>query len=389
KAGASRFDMLNPIPARFRDTGPQAIDDQLWTWTCRRPTGEWVFLKAAEREAGIEIRRGTTVQSLIAGAPGRSGVPHVAGVRTADGEEIRAELVIDATGRGSRAPDWLSALGADVPSDQAMDSNFTYLTRFFSGVMPERKAPPITEMGSISILTLPADRGTWSVTIFVSSRDSELRALRDTNVWTKVLRACPLHAHWLDGEPISELLTMSGVVDRCRRFSNGDGPFVTGFAAIADAWVCTNPSAGRGMTVGMLHARQLRDSVRRFADDPCQLVRDFDERTECDIKPWYDAQIAVDRMRFSAMEASRAGRAPPVPADQLTRDLMLLHAAMLADGELFRLGLEYIATLSTAQEIMDRPGVRERMKIALDEMSRDGRPAMPGPSREQLLALVA
>ncbi|HET8750621.1 MAG TPA: hypothetical protein VFM42_07755, partial [Sphingomicrobium sp.] len=47
KAGASRFDMLNPIPARFRDTGPQAIDDQLWTWTCRRPTGEWVFLKAA------------------------------------------------------------------------------------------------------------------------------------------------------------------------------------------------------------------------------------------------------------------------------------------------------------------------------------------------------
>jgi 2-polyprenyl-6-methoxyphenol hydroxylase-like FAD-dependent oxidoreductase len=91
---------------------------------------------------------------------------------------------------------------------------------------------------------------------------------------------------------------MSGVVDRYRRFVVEGVPAATGFAAVADAAACTNPSAGRGLTVGLLHARCLRDALRTAGDDPRALVEQFDRTTESEIAPWYHAQVAVDRARW-------------------------------------------------------------------------------------------
>ena len=48
RAGASRFDLLHPLPPPFTDRSARAIDDQLWTHTARRPAGEWVFAHAAQ-----------------------------------------------------------------------------------------------------------------------------------------------------------------------------------------------------------------------------------------------------------------------------------------------------------------------------------------------------
>jgi 2-polyprenyl-6-methoxyphenol hydroxylase-like FAD-dependent oxidoreductase len=36
-------------------------------------------------------------------------------------------------------------------------------------------------------------------------------------------------------------------------------PVITGLAALGDAWACTNPSLGRGASIGLLHACALRD----------------------------------------------------------------------------------------------------------------------------------
>ena len=59
RAGAARFDLVNPLPPFFTDRAPRPIDDKLWTLTARRPVGEWVFANAAaEREPRVTIRRG-------------------------------------------------------------------------------------------------------------------------------------------------------------------------------------------------------------------------------------------------------------------------------------------------------------------------------------------
>jgi len=388
-AGAARFDMVYPMPSWLRDSGPQPIDDKLWSHAIRRPTGEWVFLHSVLQEANIRWRQGISVTGLTTGTPVHVGIPHVTGVRTSDGDEIKADLVIDSSGRGSRGSSWLTDIDAHAPQESAVAGHFTYVTRYFEGPDPERLAPVLSELGSLSILCLPGERRTWSTTLFVSSNDPLARLLRRESAYMRVVRAHPLHAHWVEGTPISDVLVMGGVVDRCRRLATDDGPVVTGFVAIADAWACSNPSAGRGMTVGMLHAQRLRDVLRRFPDDPWNLVKEFDEITERDLRPWYDAQVASDGLRFAAMEAARTGQRPPTPSDPLTRDIALLRTGMLANGDLFRLGLEYLGTLASAQDIMNRPGVRARMQESVAQFANDPPPAMPAPSREQLLELAS
>ncbi len=258
------------------------------------------------------------------------------------GDELRSDLVVDATGRQSRGPQWLAAIGARPPYEEQEDCGFTYYTRFFHGVQPQRVMGALTPLGSISLLTLPGDNNTWSVTIFVATGDQPLKKLRHDEQWMNAIRACPLHAHWLDGQPMSPVLAMSGIADRYRRFVVDGAPVATGFVAVADAWACTNPSAGRGLTVGFLQALRLRDAVGTHGDDPRALVEDFDRRTEADITPRYHAQIAVDRARFGEMVALREGREPTPPANELARRIGGLMASIVASPDLFRAALEYI-----------------------------------------------
>jgi 2-polyprenyl-6-methoxyphenol hydroxylase-like FAD-dependent oxidoreductase len=385
-AGAMKLDFLHPHP--FEDKSSRPIDDKLWTYTTRRPLGEWVFAKRASEERGVTIRRGVRVAGLVAGPAVVSGVPHVVRVRTTDGEELSADLVVDATGRGSRGPTWLEALGARKPYEEAADSGFTYYTRYFSGNEPERILPGLVPYGTISVLTLPGDNQTWSVTVFASSGDTALKGLRETEKWTRTVRALPLQAHWLNGEPITDVLAMSGVVDRYRRLVVDGSPVATGFVCVADALACTNPSAGRGMTVGMIHARHLRDAVREGLDDPLAFALRFDAVTQREIAPWYQAQIALDRYRFAEMECLREGRDPPAPS-AAARPIVRLFAVLLADVELLRAALEYICTVTPIQRILERADVIERISVAL-KVRRDAPPVRaPGPDRAQLLELVS
>ena len=388
RAGAEKFDLLNPVPPSFADRTARSIDDKLWAYTARRPVAEWVFAVAASREPRLTVRRGAQVNELLAGARAVDGVPHVIGIKTTDGEQLHADLVIDAMGRASRSPRWLEAIGARPPHEEQEDCGFTYYTRYFAGPMPARLAGTLTAIGTFTALTLPGDNGTWSVTIFAASDDKPLRALRDAEKFTKTIRACPLHAQWLDGEPITDVLSMSGPVDRYRRFVVNGIPVVTGFVAIADAWACTNPSAGRGVTVGTTHALRLRDVVRETSADPRALVERFDAVTESEIAPWYRAQIAVDRMRFAQMEALREGREPAAPAGELAKQCASLLRTMMADADLFRAGLEYIGTLTPIQKILQRPEVAERVAVASQAMREAAPPRTPGPTRAQLLEIV-
>lgn len=389
EAGAAKYDLLNPLPPLFADRAPRPIDDKLWTYTARRPVAEWVFANAAQHEPRVTIRRGVRVTDLLTGPSSIPGTPHVTGVRTGRGETLRADLVIDATGRQSRSHDWLAALGAKPVYEVQSDSGFAYYTRYFSGTQPERMAPTLTPLGSITLLTLPGDNDTWSVTIFTASGDQPLKSLRFDDKWANVVRACPLHAHWLDGRPITAVLAMSGIVDRYRRFVVDGSPVATGFVAVADAWACTNPSAGRGLTVGFLHAACLRDVLRDASPDSRALVEAFHARTEAEITPWYDAQIAVDRARFAEMEALRQARELPQPVDPLSRDITSFLSSIGADPDLFRAGLEYIGTITPVQRILERPAVAEAVHAAREKMKHAPPVQMPGPDRNQLLELMS
>jgi flavin-dependent dehydrogenase len=192
---------------------------------------EAVLATAAAATPGVEIRRGVAVAGLISGASARTGVPHVTGVRTKDGESIAADLVVDMSGRRSALPDWLQNIGARRPSEELEDSAFFYYGRHFrsaDGSVPPMFGPALTHWGTVSSVTLPADNGTWSVVVVTSSKDTALRALREADRWEAVVRSLPLVAHWLDGTPIDDgVQVMARLQDRHRGFVVDGKPVAT------------------------------------------------------------------------------------------------------------------------------------------------------------------
>jgi 2-polyprenyl-6-methoxyphenol hydroxylase-like FAD-dependent oxidoreductase len=381
-AGCVWVDLFASGPPML-DKTPRPDDAALRYVTGRRPVFEAVFAAAAEEEPGVTVRRGVRIAGFLAGAEAIHRAPHVAGVRTTDGEQILADLVVDAMGRRSPAPKWLLELGAREPHEEAEDCGFAYYTRYFRGPeRPERVGPALMPLGSITLLTLDGDNDTWSLTVFAMMGDAALKQLRFEDRFDAVIRACPLQAHWLDGEAITGVLPMAGVLDRYRRFVDGRGPVVTGFAAVGDSWACTNPSAGRGLSVGIIHAQQLRRCVAEALDDPAAFAERWDERTEEVVAPFYRNQIASDRVRLAQMRAIGEGFDPPHDDSPMAR----FSAIAPYDADLFRNMLELVQCLALPQDVLRRPGVEDRLESLAAQV--EPRP-MPGPDRDQLLAILA
>jgi 2-polyprenyl-6-methoxyphenol hydroxylase-like FAD-dependent oxidoreductase len=384
--GARRYDPLSALPPSITDRTGRPGDERFVTLTARRTTFERVVARAAEAEPGVEVRRGVGVDGVLTGPSAANGVPHVAGVRTSGAEEVHADLVVDAMGRGSKLPAWLRAAGAAPVHEEASDSGFVYYTRFFRGTLPEVRAPLNTPIGSISILTLPGDRGTWSVTIYGTTGDRPIKGLRHGDRWDAVLASLALHRHWAEGEPVDGVVAMSGIADRYRRLAPDGRPVATGVALVADAAACTNPSLGRGISLGLMHAASLPAVVRAHAEDPQAFAEAWDARTEEQLTPWYRATVAFDRARHAQVEAILEGRPPQppdTPAGKATAALML---AVRHDPDVFRGLLDIMSCLALPQEVMARPGFAERV---FELAAAHDPPPPPGPDREQLLGLLA
>ncbi|MBV8947426.1 MAG: FAD-binding protein [Solirubrobacterales bacterium] len=385
-AGATRFNPVQLMPPFIADRLPRDGDERFETITARRPVLEQVLVQVARAEPGLELRNDVVVRELL--ATDYEGIPHVHGIRTEAGDELRADLVVDATGRRSVLPRWLEAAGAAPVYEEIEDSGFIYYTRFFrsrNGAIPEFRAPLLMPVGTISLLVLPSDNSTWSVTVFVSAGDRPLKRLRVTELWTAVIAACPLHAHWLEGEPITEIRAMGGIVDRYRRFVHAGRPIATGIAAVGDAWACSNPSAGRGISFGLLGVQRLCGVIREHLDHPLQFAQAWDAVTEAELTPWYRETVEEDRDRFAEIESLRNGRQPeqsPGSSSGLRRALL---AAMARDPDLFRTFLATRCCLTPLREALaDQNFVARITELARDSPS----PPLAGPDRKQLLSLL-
>ena len=51
-----------------------------------------------------------------------------------------------------------------APKEEQADCGFSYYSRYFHGTEPQRMAPTLMPLGTISVLTLPGDNGTPSPT---------------------------------------------------------------------------------------------------------------------------------------------------------------------------------------------------------------------------------
>jgi len=390
-AGMLRFDLIGVIPEQLTG-GQRQGDEDFVAITGRRSVLESVVAAYTEDSEGVTVRRGFPVAGLLTG-PGAAGrVPHVIGVKGDNGDELRADLVIDATGRRSPLPRWLEQIGAQPPIEELEDCGFTYYGRHFrseDGSTPALIGPPNQDYGSLSALTLPADNGSWSIVLVASARDAAMRGLRDVDRWTEVVRTLPLVAHWLDGIPLEDkVVTMSKIEDRHRQFSTAAGdPLATGVVAVADSWACTNPSLGRGASIGAAHALALRDLLRTSdAEEPDTFARSWNLATDQVVEPWYRSTLSFDRHRLNEVHANIEGESYDLADDPSWVIVKALFASSGKDPDCLRALLSFAGVLRTPEETFaSDPGLLEKVMELGAEDSDEPR---LGPDREQLLQLV-
>jgi 2-polyprenyl-6-methoxyphenol hydroxylase-like FAD-dependent oxidoreductase len=387
--GALRYNPVAQAPESMTG-GPRPGDERFEAITGRRPMMEAAIARVAATTAGLDIRRGVAVEGLITGTETTAGVPHVIGVQTDDGERLTADLVVDASGRRSPLPRWLTAIGARPGEEELEDCGFVYYGRHFrspDGSLPPVMAPLLSHYGSVSILTLPADNGTWGVGFTACATDAAARGLRDVERWSAALKLFPLVAHWADGEPLEDdVKVMAKIEDRIRSYVVDGSPVATGVIALADSWACTNPSVGRGATIGLMHALELRDLLRRTApDDAVTFALAWDAATRATVEPWYRSTLAFDRHRLAEADAATRNERyePGDPAWEMTQ--ALLHGAG-ADPDVFRAALSVAGLLDTPDAVLGAPGVADKV-IAAGADWRDA--PILGPSRDDLVATVA
>jgi hypothetical protein len=176
---------------------------------------------------------------------------------------------------------------------------------------------------------------------------------------------------------------MAKIEDRRRHYLLDGQPVATGIVPLADAWACTNPSLGRGISIGMMQAALLRRLVAELpVTDARDFAREYHTRTDAEVGPYYEDTLAFDRHRLAEIDAHIAG----VPYETEDPGWLLTQALTNAAGkdpDLLRGFIDVASVLERGPEVLARPGVAERA-IALA-----GDDAPPGPDRAELLRLVA
>ena len=374
-------------------------DADLVVLAARRTTFEAVLRAAAARRPQVRLVAGARATGLAVDAAG--AVPHVRAVAFDDGTEVRARLVVDASGRRTQMPAWLAAHGIEL-ADESSECGIAYLTRFYRR---EAGAPDLPldrgfaaggSFDRYSCLVFPGDGDTFSVTFGVLPEDRSLRGLRDGGAFDAAVRSVPGLAPWIDAsysEPISEVRTMSGLLNRIRRVAHGGRPpAVLGWTAVGDAAATTNPAHSRGCTLGAVHAVRLADALAEHRD-PVDLAEACAAVVESDQAPWVADSIEQDHQRLARWRPTAdAADLPPASGPGGSR----AGGTRLTNGETYTAARHdaYVwRRFARLQQLLDRPDEvladpRVVARVRAVQAARPTTPALDGPSHDELVELI-
>ncbi|MDY7224782.1 hypothetical protein SYV04_00240 [Hyalangium sp. s54d21] len=237
----------------------------------------------------------------------------ITGVRV-NGEDgnvapLEAELVVDASGRGTRAPRWLEELGYGRPPMAQVRIDVCYASRIvepppgardWKAMMVYGKAPHEKRMGFI----FPIEGGRWNLTVAGYHGDHPTADEEGFLEFARSVHHPDYFAAMQDARPISPIAMHKVPTDQ-RYYYERMARFPDGFITVGDAICSFNPLFGQGMTTASLGALTLSECLAERAPGQGKgLSRDFQKRTtRYNDAAW--AQVTGEDFRFSETEGER------------------------------------------------------------------------------------
>jgi 2-polyprenyl-6-methoxyphenol hydroxylase-like FAD-dependent oxidoreductase len=349
---------------------------------------EGVLRRAVLDQPGVDLIAGDRVTQLVA----RPGVPPVVcGVRTEQGLEIAAPIVIDATGRRSQMPEWVREHGvAELPTTTE-PIGLQYYTRFYrlhdGEEFPATPAPIVARLRYLNALAFPCDNRTFSLTLACFVDDPFRRALANPGAFERVLMSIPVTAPWVQaGEAISPVHAMARIENRWQRLIDaGDAPLVGGVVLAGDSSMHTNPTFGRGVSLAFAQAQRLATTLASNGDTTAYTA-EFERWTAQQHGDWFNVQAAYDRNLVDTFQASLRGDPEPEP-NETSRFFRAMVAAADTDDIAALAMTRFVHLLRKPSEIFSDEDLNQRVRayMATHELTMFDN----GPTRTEFEAIVA
>jgi len=305
----------------------------------------------------------------------------VTGVRyTPHGGEsaaMEADLVVDASGRNSKAPEWLKALGYDTPPETVVKSYIGYATCWYE--MPDN--PPdwrvlfVQANPKRQILRgagiFEIEGGRWLVTLGGINKDYPPTDEADFMEFARSLSTPAVYDAIRNAKPLSSIYGYRVEGNRLRHFEKlARQP--EGFIAVGDAVCAFNPLYGQGMTVAAIEALLLRDLLAKL--NPTRLdgfARSFHRDAAKAIRNAWLLATGED-LRYPGTEGAR-----PNPVERFVQRYTDRVLEVMPYDETISRAFTEVFNLTASPTVLLRPSIAVR--VLRHQLSQKGISALNSP----------
>src|SRR5215469_4891039 len=274
-----------------------------------RPLLEGIVRQRVRRIPNVHFWDGCQVQGLISSCDNRR-ITGIKVISETAARPVLADLVVDATGRGSHSAVWLESIGYRKPKEDRIEVNVAYTTCHFhrapdhldGASLASIPATPDNKHGGI-ILAQEGNR--WVVTLSARSGEAVPTDLKSFIEFARTLAAPYIYNVISRSEAIGKPQAARFPASVRRRYERMNR-FPEGFLVLGDAIYSFNPVYGQGMTVAVLEASELDKDLR---ERPRKLARSFFARAAKIVDaPW--SMAAGNDLRMPDVPGKRtlAGR---------------------------------------------------------------------------------
>ncbi|MEU7167486.1 FAD-dependent monooxygenase [Streptomyces morookaense] len=312
-AGARRISLPTGLVSLLAQGWLPRWPEMEYLIACSRDLLDAVVRELVLARPGITLHEGAEAAGLLGTARRVTGVRlHGEG----GAEDLTADLVVDTTGRGSRAPQWLARLGLPAVREETVDSGLVYATRVFRAPPGAEDVPVVSvqaETGTSrpgrGTTLMPIEGGRWIVTLAGTRGGEPTRDTGEFEPYARTLRH-PIVADLIArAEPLTEVYVTRSTVNR-RRYFERLPEWPAGFLVMGDALAAYNPVYGHGMSVAAHGAAALRAALRtEGAGDGSGVARRAQQAAAAAAGPAWDLATGEDLNYPGAV-----GGRPPVAA---------------------------------------------------------------------------